>query len=164
MPRDVDKRKTRKALKKLRDTVARAEAEGIELSDWELTFIEEVEARLEEYGSAFADPSKGDLDEALSMAQGRIMKELDKKSRGKAPARFGQRSSFKPKASKSRYSKSEDIEHEEPEEEPVVPQLKPKPKLRPVRAKPVEPPTSSDEHAPPKARPVFKVIDGGKSD
>ena len=88
MPRDVDKRKTQKALRKLRKAAERAELEGIELTDWEKEFVEGVDERLTEYGSAFHDLSKGNADEALSMAQSEILKQLDKKSRGKGSPGF----------------------------------------------------------------------------
>ena len=57
MPRDVDEKKTRKALRKLRKAKERAEADGIELTEWEQEFVEGVDERLTKYGSAFADPS-----------------------------------------------------------------------------------------------------------
>ena len=88
MPRDVDEKKTRKALRKLQRLVERAEAEGIELTDWEQGFVEGPGERLNKYGSAFADPSKGSLDEAISNAQNEIMRQLDKKSRGKTSGGF----------------------------------------------------------------------------
>lgn len=85
MPREIDDRKKRKALRKLRQAADRAQAEGGPgLSDWEQEFVEEVETRIETYGSAFADPEKGSLDEPLSALQSRKLKEIDKKSRGKA--------------------------------------------------------------------------------
>ena len=79
MPRDIDQKKTRKALRKLRKAVERAEAEGVELTDWEKEFAEGVDERLNKYGSAFADLTKGEADEALSMAQSEILRQLDKK-------------------------------------------------------------------------------------
>ena len=42
MPRDVDEKKTRKALRKLRKTAERAKAEGIELTEWEQEFLDGV--------------------------------------------------------------------------------------------------------------------------
>lgn len=60
MGRDVDERKKRAALRKLRKAAALAEQGlGPPLSDWEKQFLEEVEERIETYGSAFADPLKG---------------------------------------------------------------------------------------------------------
>lgn len=43
-----------------------AEAARAMLSAWEEDFLASLEARLDAYGSAFADPEKGDLDEPLS--------------------------------------------------------------------------------------------------
>ncbi|MEO0714971.1 MAG: hypothetical protein AAFY37_13790, partial [Pseudomonadota bacterium] len=82
MPRDVDERKKRKALRKLRRAAELAEAGlGPPLSDWEREFLEEVQARIEEFGSAFADASKGQLDEPLSALQSAKLREIDKKAR-----------------------------------------------------------------------------------
>ena len=50
MPRDTDEKKTRKALRKLRKAAERAEAEGIELSEWEQEFVEGIDERLNKYG------------------------------------------------------------------------------------------------------------------
>jgi hypothetical protein len=80
--REVDKRKTRKALRKLRQAAERAEGEGGPgLTSWEKDFVQGVSKRLETYGSAFRDPGKGKLDEALSQRQAHITRVLDKKSR-----------------------------------------------------------------------------------
>ena len=84
-PRKVDERKTRKALRKLRRAVDAAEGRGekAELSDWEKEFTQSVEKRLETYGSAFTDPSKGALDEPLSARQAAKLTEIGRKARGK---------------------------------------------------------------------------------
>lgn len=85
MPREIDERKKRKALRKLRKAAERAGAGlGPPLSDWERDFLEEVEQRIETYGSAFADPEKGDRAEPLSALQQVKLKEIDRKARGKA--------------------------------------------------------------------------------
>ena len=85
MGRDVDERKKRAALRKLRKAAELAEqGKGPPLSDWERQFLEEVEERIEKYGSAFADPLKGQEGEALSQLQHVKLKEIDKKARGKA--------------------------------------------------------------------------------
>ena len=104
MPRKIDDKKTRKALRKLRKARDRAE-DGEGLTEWEQEFVDGVEERLETYGSAFNDPDKGSLDEALSARQNLIVKQIDKKSRQKKPMT---RSSFKRK-SNSRPSSSRDI-------------------------------------------------------
>src|SRR5690554_3378021 len=84
MAREVDQRKTRRALSRLERARAEAEARGEKLSGWETEFCESVETRLKTYGSAFRDPEKGDLSEPLSGRQRQKMREIDKKARGKA--------------------------------------------------------------------------------
>ena len=85
MARDVDKKKTRKALRKLKQVAERAGAQdGADLTDWEKDFVSGVQERLETYGSAFRDPTKGALDEALSQRQTQVVRALDKKTREKA--------------------------------------------------------------------------------
>lgn len=79
MVRAVDPRRTRKALQRVRRLENRAAAGT--LSPWEKTFLEEVGARLEEYGSAFADYAKGAPDEALSRLQGAKLQEISSKAR-----------------------------------------------------------------------------------
>lgn len=96
MPRQVDTRKTAKALRKLRklrDVAAQTEPEtgadaatpDRQLSEWEAEFLDSVETRLETHGSAFADPEKGALNEPLSALQAQKLKEIDRKTRGKGP-------------------------------------------------------------------------------
>jgi hypothetical protein len=90
--REVDKRKTRKALRKLRRAADRATEGGPGLTDWEKDFVEGVTGRLEKYGSAFRDPGKGSLDEALSQRQANVARVLDRKSRqGKAEGPAGKK-------------------------------------------------------------------------
>ncbi len=48
-----------------------------------------MEARLETYGSAFADAAKGDLDEPLSRLQVMKLKEIEKKAKGKSKPKPG---------------------------------------------------------------------------
>jgi hypothetical protein len=80
--REVDKHKTRKALRKLRRAAERAtEVGGPGLTTWEKDFVEGVSGRLEKYGSAFRDPGKGRLEEALSQRQSQVARVIDKKSR-----------------------------------------------------------------------------------
>lgn len=82
MPRVVDKRKTAKALRKLKRVAERAEGEGGPgLSTWEKEFVSGVTGRLEKYGSAFRDPAKGRLEDALSQRQSQVARVIDKKSR-----------------------------------------------------------------------------------
>lgn len=98
MPREVDRKKTRKALRIVRKLAAKSAApetidpetgeviagEGaVDYSQWETEFLSEVDKRLEKYGSAFADLSKGRKDEALSTLQTVKLKEIAAKARGK---------------------------------------------------------------------------------
>jgi len=114
MPREVDDKKTRQALARLRrakaaveraiaksDDPDAAEAARLELTDWEDEFMASVEERLNTFGSAFADPSKGADGEALSRLQLAKLKEIEKKAKGKAPKGFSRAggSSFKSKGS-----------------------------------------------------------------
>ena len=165
MPREIDERKKRKALRKLRKAALLAEQGlGPPLSDWEVQFLEEVEQRIEEFGSAFADPEKGGADEPLSALQALKLREIDKKARGKGKGGF---KSKKPIARKS-YGRqlNEDLEPEVPS-----PPKRGKPEL--VKARDM---IERDEDAPqppaplqtppprPKGRPVFRVIEGGATD
>jgi hypothetical protein len=154
MPRDVDERKKRKALRKIRKAAMLAEQGlGPPLSDWEKQFLEEVEERIETYGSAFHDPEKGAADEALSSLQHIKLREIDKKARGKAKSGFGAKGGFKRKAAPRVRQIDEDVE------DPTPPPAKPSaPKL--VRTSDM---LSSDSAPPtrPKPRPKLTVIKGG---
>lgn len=100
MPRLVEPRKTRKALRKLRKVAERAQGEGGPgLTNWEKDFVSGVTERLESYGSAFRDPAKGKLDEALSQRQTHVARVLDKKSRRAraAPGKEADKLGDKPK-------------------------------------------------------------------
>nr|WP_321442437.1 hypothetical protein [uncultured Hyphomonas sp.] len=186
MGRDVDERKKRAALRKLRKAAELAEqGKGPPLSDWEREFLEEVEERIEKYGSAFADPMKGSDGEALSALQQVKLKEIDKKARGKARKGFGNKAGPGRKSAKGAFAKrptprvrqiDDDIE-EEADPAPTPPPM-PEPSPAPVpRGKPVlkavpkeeasDPvPDAYKDQAPtpprPAGRPVFRVIDGGK--
>jgi hypothetical protein len=141
MGRDVDERKKRAALRKLRKAAELAEqGKGPPLSDWEREFLEEVEERIEKYGSAFADPMKGDEGEALSALQQVKLKEIDKKARGKARKGFSQKSASGKKTPKGSFAKrapprvrqiDDDIE-EEAEEAVMTPPPAPVPRGKPV--------------------------------
>lgn len=87
MARDIDDRKKRKALAKLRRAKAlmtRGEDAPASFSEWEEDFVASLEDRLETFGSAFNDPDKGALDEPLSALQALKLKEIEKKAKGKA--------------------------------------------------------------------------------
>jgi hypothetical protein len=82
MSRAVDPkhvRKARKALLALKAQCAPEEGAQPPFSAWEAEFIEGVSARLETFGSAFADFSKGAPDQALSRLQEVKVRELAKK-------------------------------------------------------------------------------------
>ena len=66
---------------------ARAEAaeRGVDLSEWEMDFLESVPERVKTYGRAFADPDKGALGGTLSMRQGQKLKEIRRKTRKSTP-------------------------------------------------------------------------------
>ena len=163
MSRDVDERKKRAALRKLRKAAALAEQGlGPELSDWERQFLEEVEQRIETYGSAFADPEKGAEGDALSALQRIKLKEIDKKARGKGGSGFKSkaRPAYTPRV------RNVDAEAEEAKAEDVPPPPPPAPsKPRLVSATPPTPPKERSGNTPPTppARPSFRVIDGGKA-
>ena len=159
MPRDVDERKKRKALRKLRKAAELAEAGlGPPLSDWEREFLEEVEERIEKYGSAFADPNKGRLEEPLSALQTRKLKEIDKKARGKGKG-LKRGSGFKSKKPLPKRGRdiNEDIEVEIPETPaasvPVI--VPPRPLVK-------KPPHQEEPSPPGKTGWTPKIIDGGK--
>jgi hypothetical protein len=98
MGRDVDPKQTRKALRIVRKLAAKSAApetidpetgevkpgEGVvDYSQWENEFLTEVDQRLEKFGSAFHDLSKGRKEDALSMLQTVKLKEIAAKARGK---------------------------------------------------------------------------------
>ena len=156
MPRDVDERKKRKALRKIRKAAMLAEQGlGPPLSDWEKQFLEEVEDRIETYGSAFHDREKGAADEALSSLQHVKLREIDKKARGKAKPGYGSKGGFKRKSTPRVRQIDEDVEETPPTPAPTKPQL--------VRASDLEPtPTPPKSPAPRrKSKPQLKVIEGG---
>ncbi len=171
MPRDVDQKKTRKALRKLRKAKERAEADGIELTDWEQDFVDGVDERLTKYGSAFVDPNLGASDEALSNAQTEILRQLDKKSRGKTAGGFKTRKPLRAKKGKFDTSPrsrqlNDDLEETpkdsgESDFERSVPYTENLPRLRVV----TDDDAKADTAPAPKPNPrtVFRVIDGGKA-
>jgi len=143
LPREVDPKKTRKALRRLERTRRKiAEKQGEDtLSEWEDEFITSVGDRLETYGSAFNDPDKGRLDEALSGLQTAKLREIEKKADGKGrkPMSRGKgfkQSSFKPKAKSSGprvRDINEDIEDGTQGEFPSPPRPDGPPKLRVIK-------------------------------
>jgi hypothetical protein len=117
MGKKTDDKKTRKALARVRRTLRKKETlEGdAALSDWEDEFIDSLEIRLEKFGSAFADPEKGDAAEALSYRQAAKLREVEKKAKGKGRKPM-KRSSFKSKKTALRkplYDRDEDFPEED---------------------------------------------------
>ena len=103
MPRTVDPKRTRKALRVVRKLAAKAvkpetiDAETgeikpgggeVDYSHWENEFLSEVDKRLEKYGSAFHNLNKGRGEDALSMLQAVKLKEIAAKARGKKRKRL----------------------------------------------------------------------------
>lgn len=142
LPREVDPKKTRKALRRLARTrrkVAETKSEDA-LSEWEDEFISSVEDRLETYGSAFNDPDKGKLDEALSGLQAAKLREIEKKAAGKERKPMSRGKGFKQSTFKSKHKSSgprvrdinEDIEVEATDS-PSPPRPDGPPKLRVIK-------------------------------
>jgi hypothetical protein len=150
--REVDKRKTSKALRKLRRAAERAtEAGGAGLTTWEKDFVEGVTERLETYGSAFRDPSKGRLEEALSQRQAHVARAIDKKSRKSKTADPAAKGDKNPPGPRSTFKRKSAMDSK----------AKPgwTPRVRDINedAPPPEP------EAPVRKPPTLKVIPGGKA-
>lgn len=159
MAREVDERKKRAALRKLRKAAELAEQGlGPPLSDWEREFLEEVEGRIEKFGSAFADPMKGADGEALSSLQQAKLREIDKKARGKASRGFQNR---KPMGLKRKPPRAahEELENTGEDASPAPPPLRSKPAL--VPASEISPPEPGKVTRLRKTRPQLTVIEGG---
>lgn len=175
--REVDKAKTAKALRKLRRVAELAAApDAPKLTSWEQDFVAGVSTRLETYGSAFRDLSKGRAEEALSERQAVVARVIAKKTRPKKPkadsapgaaqtagkpskgAEGFRRSSFKPKAPPPSRARVRHVEDDLPD--PTPPQL-----LKLVAAprlsapKAAQPPAST-----PSPKPQLRVIRGGRPD
>jgi len=136
-------RKARTAQRKLKKARADLEALG-EITDWEDEFIASVDERLDKYGSAFADPTKGGFGEALSSRQKQVLAQMRRKIKDKGkqaphhgsredPAKPKWRSSFKPKSGF-------------------------KPNVRHIEDEIFE----DADTPPPKSKPRLRIIDGGK--
>jgi hypothetical protein len=98
MPREVDPKRTRKALRIVRKLAAQGVAPetvdpetgevkpgdgSVDYSNWESEFLTEVDQRLQKYGSAFHNLAKGRGEDALSTLQTVKLKEIAAKARGK---------------------------------------------------------------------------------
>jgi hypothetical protein len=130
-PRQVDARKTRKALRKLRRAVESSKDKGAaaKLSDWEADFAQSVEKKLTTYGSAFRDAAKGRLEEPLSVRQAAKLGEIARKARGKGEGglkRSAMKRSgpIKPKAPPKRAGRVRDIADEASDAPPPEPRPK----------------------------------------
>lgn len=158
--REVDKRKTSKALRKLRRVAERAAEEGAPtLTTWEKDFVDGVTTRLEKYGSAFRDPGKGRLEEALSARQSQIARVIDKKTRkSKSPATPSPKDEKKPNAPRSTFKRNS----------PMRTKAKPgwKPRVRDINedmeTSGLPEPTAPPAPTPAEKRAALKVIPGGK--
>jgi hypothetical protein len=97
LKREVDPRRTRKALRAVRRIAALNEPDpetgevkaAESFSAWENEFLGEVGQRLEQYGSAFHDLAKGRPEEALSTLQAGKLREIAAKARGPKRAKNG---------------------------------------------------------------------------
>ena len=185
LPREMDEKAKRKALTRIRRAKAAveraiaksedseaAEAARVELSEWEEDFLSSVEERLNEFGSAYANPELGREGEALSNLQIQKLKEIEKKAKGKSPSGFNRSgSSFKSKGRGFRSKSSpgrrdRDINEDMPEEPPALPAPDPvklledkgdiRKGLRAIEG-------GKDDTTPDEAGANrFRVIDGGK--
>jgi len=109
LTREVDPKKTRKALRRLartRRVIEEKQGDKTDgentLSEWEDEFITSVGDRLETFGSAFNDPDKGKLDEALSGLQAAKLREIEKKAAGKDRKPMSRGKGFKQPSFKSK--------------------------------------------------------------
>lgn len=86
-PVDVARANLKRATLRLFDKARReAEAAGLDLTEWEAEFLNDVKTRVETYGRAFFDPDKGAMGGTLSLRQGLKLKEIRRKARKvKAP-------------------------------------------------------------------------------
>lgn len=127
-------RKAKAALRKLRRIQDDIEnnPDALELTDWEREFIDSVEDRINEFGSAFYDPEKGGIDEALSFLQKKIVSQLKQKAKGIERRGFGQRKGFGRKQGFTPNVRIDDVPDEASEDEPERPPVG-KPVLRIVR-------------------------------
>ena len=126
-------RKAKAALRKLRRIQDEIEQnpDALDLTDWEREFIDSVEDRINEFGSAFYDSEKGGVDESLSYLQKKIVSQLKQKAKGKPRRGFGTRKPLGQKRGFTPNVRIDDV-HDEAEDEPVRPPVG-KPVLRIVK-------------------------------
>lgn len=151
--REVDKRKTARALRKLRKAVERAgEAGAPGLTTWEKDFVEGVSGRLEKYGSAFRDPGKGRLEEALSQRQTHIVRAIDKKSRKPKPGAGKNDDKDRPKEGLRRTT----FKRKNPMGGAYTP------RVRDINEDAPEPPPPEPKLTPEQKRAALRLVPGGK--
>lgn len=154
MVRKIDEKKTRRALRRLeraRKAAAASDADKPDLSEWEGEFLGSLEERLEKFGSAFNDPDKGNIEDALSQRQALKLREIENKAKGKARKPMSRGHGFKRKSGSSA-----------PRGRDIYDDLD-------GPADPAPRPTAADHDRPlpggPEARRAcFRVIPGGNSD
>jgi hypothetical protein len=153
--REVDKRKTARALRKLRRAAERAAVEGgAKLTNWEKDFVEGVSGRLEKYGSALRDPGKGRLEEALSQRQAHVARVIDKKSRKAAASKASDKAA--PSTSKKGGLRRSEFRRKTPMGQ------RSGPRVRDVNAD-LEPPAPDPATTPEQKRAALRLVPGGKN-
>ena len=95
MSRRVDPALTKRALLALKRAADKAKLSKEGLTEWEAEFLCSIEERLTNFGSAFADPDKGQLSAPLSLRQGLKVRQIGKK--GEAVGEKKPRAGFKTK-------------------------------------------------------------------
>jgi hypothetical protein len=79
-PREQSRRAALNALRRAKRAALRT---GVDFSEWEGEFLGSIETRIQTYGRAFGDPEKGAAGQALSVLQGRKLKEIKAKAEGR---------------------------------------------------------------------------------
>lgn len=68
----------KKAIRRVERVAADATAAGRRLTSWEETFLRDLQARLDRYGRAFADPEKGNPSVPFSVLQDQKLRQIQK--------------------------------------------------------------------------------------
>ena len=134
-------RRARTAQRHLKKAKRQLEDLG-EITDWEEEFITSVDARLDEFGAAFADRTKGGPSDALSIRQKQVLAQMRRKIKDKGKQAPDQKpsSGFKPRSSFKNKSTF-------------------KPRVRHIEDDMIE----DEPPVPPKGKPKLTVIKGGKN-
>ncbi len=85
MSRRIDPALTKRALSALKRAASKATLSETGLTEWEAEFLGSLEERLTKFGSAFADPDKGQLSAPLSLRQGLKVRQISKKGEAEGP-------------------------------------------------------------------------------